>query len=110
MDTSFYTLAIIALVLLCIILWQRYHHISVAHIPGPTSESFLLGQNTLLLPFSLSSYSYASTGNLRQFFQCQAGEADFKWQEEFGGIVRIRAPFGVRPILEALFFHNDWVI
>jgi len=69
---------------------------------------FIKGSTTLYTFIDL--YSYTSTGNLRQFFQCQAGEADFKWQEEFGGIVRIKAPFGVRPILEALFFHNDWVI
>jgi hypothetical protein len=34
-------------------------------------------------------------GNLGEVFQGQAGEADFRWQKEFGGVVRIKAPFGV---------------
>ncbi|KAL1945428.1 hypothetical protein VTO73DRAFT_2279 [Trametes versicolor] len=48
---------------------------SISHIPGPESTSFWLG-------------------HLPELFQEQAGETDFKWQAEFGGIVRVKAPFG----------------
>ncbi|KAI0629559.1 cytochrome P450 [Trametes polyzona] len=48
---------------------------SVSDIPGPESKSFWLG-------------------HLPELFQEQAGETDFKWQEEYGGIVRVKAPFG----------------
>ncbi|KAI0669528.1 cytochrome P450 [Trametes maxima] len=48
---------------------------SVAYIPGPESTSFWLG-------------------HLPELFQEQAGETDFKWQEQYGSIVRVKAPFG----------------
>ena len=34
-------------------------------------------------------------GHLPELFQEQSGETDFKWQEQYGGIVRVKAPFGV---------------
>ncbi|KDQ51422.1 hypothetical protein JAAARDRAFT_41090 [Jaapia argillacea MUCL 33604] len=56
--------------------YRRSSRISLADVPGPEPESFLLG-------------------NLRQIFQGQAGEADFKWQEYYdSGAIRIKAPFG----------------
>ncbi|KAF9467351.1 cytochrome P450 [Collybia nuda] len=62
--------------LTCIYLaYRRYTRISVAHIPGPTPDSFWLG-------------------NLPEIFQSQAGEPDFKYQRQFGDVVRIRGPFG----------------
>ncbi|KAI0645068.1 cytochrome P450 [Trametes meyenii] len=48
---------------------------SVASIPGPESTSFWLG-------------------HLPELFQEQAGETDFKWQEQYGSVVRVKAPFG----------------
>lgn len=36
-------------------------------------------------------------GNLPEIFQSQVGAADFKYQKEYGDIVRIKGPFGVRP-------------
>ncbi|RDB25056.1 Leukotriene-B4 omega-hydroxylase 3 [Hypsizygus marmoreus] len=56
-------------------LYQRVTRISIARVPGPEPESFLLG-------------------NLPEYFQSQAGEADFKWQAEYGDVVRLKAPFG----------------
>ncbi|KDR75603.1 hypothetical protein GALMADRAFT_226232 [Galerina marginata CBS 339.88] len=56
-------------------LYRKFTCISVSDIPGPKAESFALG-------------------NLRQYFQSQAGEIDFKWQEEFGDIVRYKGAFG----------------
>ncbi|KAK0212503.1 hypothetical protein DFS33DRAFT_1269289 [Desarmillaria ectypa] len=32
---------------------------------------------------------------LPELMQSQAGETDFKWQAMYGGVVRVRAPFGV---------------
>ncbi|KAK0452219.1 cytochrome P450 [Armillaria borealis] len=66
--------------LLCIVLvytlyrrWTR--RASLTNLPGPEPESFLLG-------------------NLRQFYQGQAGEADFKWQASFGHTLRIKGILG----------------
>ncbi|RDB25147.1 hypothetical protein Hypma_007406 [Hypsizygus marmoreus] len=56
-------------------LYQRLTRISISHVPGPQSESFLLG-------------------NLPEYLQSQAGEADFKWQAQFGDVVRLKALFG----------------
>ncbi|EGO00621.1 hypothetical protein SERLA73DRAFT_178475 [Serpula lacrymans var. lacrymans S7.3] len=56
-------------------LYRRYTRVSVADIPGPKSDSFLLG-------------------NLRELYQGQAGEADFKWQRQFGDLVRIKSAIG----------------
>ncbi|KAH9889279.1 cytochrome P450 [Cubamyces lactineus] len=48
---------------------------SISDIPGPESKSFWLG-------------------HLPELFQEEAGDTDFKWQEEYGNIVRVKAPFG----------------
>ncbi|KAE9408599.1 cytochrome P450 [Gymnopus androsaceus JB14] len=60
---------------LAFFLYRRYTRISVAHIPGPEPESFLLG-------------------NLPELFQSQAAVPDFKWQRQFGDIVRIKGALG----------------
>lgn len=57
--------------------YRRYARISVSHVPGPEPESFLLG-------------------NLPEIFQSQAGVPDFKYQRQFGDVIRIKGPFGVR--------------
>ncbi|TFK74528.1 cytochrome P450 [Pluteus cervinus] len=56
-------------------LYRRYTRISVAHIPGPPAESFTLG-------------------NLREIFQSQAGVPDFRYQHEYGDVVRVKGAFG----------------
>ena len=33
---------------------------------------------------------------MRQLFQSEVGEMGFQWQEQYGGIMRIKGPFGVR--------------
>ncbi|KAI8971016.1 cytochrome P450 [Trametes punicea] len=48
---------------------------SISEIPGPESKSFWLG-------------------HLPELFQEEAGDTDFKWQEQYGSIVRVKAPFG----------------
>ncbi|TFK44964.1 cytochrome P450 [Crucibulum laeve] len=56
-------------------LYRRLTRISIADIPGPASDSFLLG-------------------NICELFQNQAGETDFRWQEEYGNVVRFKGSFG----------------
>lgn len=56
-------------------LYRKATRISVAHVRGPPAESFTLG-------------------NLPNLFQSQVGDADFKYQKEYGDIVRIKGAFG----------------
>ena len=39
--------------------------------------------------------SSSRTGHLPELFQEESGDTDFKWQAEYGSIVRVKAPFGV---------------
>nr|VWO96500.1 Cytochrome P450 monooxygenase CYP52X1 [Ganoderma boninense] len=48
---------------------------SISDIPGPEPTSFWLG-------------------HLPELFQEESGDTDFKWQAEYGSIVRVKAPFG----------------
>ncbi|KAJ6488255.1 cytochrome P450 [Mycena vitilis] len=59
----------------CYTTYRRFTRISVAGVRGPKSSSWLLG-------------------NMPQLFGGQVGEAEFKWQEIYGGVVRIKASFG----------------
>jgi hypothetical protein len=36
-----------------------------------------------------------NAGNLPEIFQSQAGVPDFKYQQDYGDVVRIKGPFGV---------------
>ena len=38
---------------------------------------------------------FFSTGNVDQLCLDEAGEMDFLWQEQFGGIMCLKGPFGV---------------
>jgi hypothetical protein len=35
------------------------------------------------------------SGNLKELYQGQAAEADFKWQAQYGNVIRFKALFGV---------------
>ncbi|KAJ7275776.1 cytochrome P450, partial [Mycena rebaudengoi] len=61
-------------------IYRRWTRISIPDIPGPEAESFILG----CLP---------------ELLQSQAGEADFKWQERFGHIVRLKGILGTDRLL-----------
>ncbi|KDQ56231.1 hypothetical protein JAAARDRAFT_158180 [Jaapia argillacea MUCL 33604] len=74
MDASTTGCAAAGLALLYVI-YRRFTRISIADVPGPAPESFLLG-------------------NLRELFQEQAGESDFLWQKEFGDCLRIKGALG----------------
>ncbi|KAF8234409.1 hypothetical protein L208DRAFT_1261993, partial [Tricholoma matsutake] len=54
-------------------LYRRVTQTSIAQIPAPEPEYFLLC-------------------NLRELFQAQAAETDFKWQAQYGHVARFKAP------------------
>ncbi|KAJ7278476.1 cytochrome P450 [Mycena rebaudengoi] len=62
------------------LIYRRWTRISIADVPGPEPESFLLG-------------------SLPELLQSQAGEADFKWQERFGHVVRLKGILGTDRLL-----------
>ncbi|KAK7032242.1 hypothetical protein VNI00_013200 [Paramarasmius palmivorus] len=55
--------------------WRSRRKSPISRIRGPKSKSWLVG-------------------NLEELLQPQAGEADFKWQSLYGGIVRYGGTFG----------------
>lgn len=80
-------------------LYRRFTKPSLADLPGPEPESFLMGASSFISLLSvhtaeLSTWAFA--GNLRDLFQRQVGEADFRWQEQYGHIVRLKASLSVR--------------
>ncbi|KAG1836307.1 cytochrome P450 [Suillus subluteus] len=74
MDSVFITAGFAALAIVYGV-YRRYSHISLADIPGPESASFIMG-------------------NLKELHQDQAADADFKWQAQYGNIVRFKGSFG----------------
>ncbi|KAF9024023.1 cytochrome P450 [Hymenopellis radicata] len=64
------------LIILAVVLYLRFRRrISIAHVRGPPSPSWLYG-------------------NWLELFDCPAAETDFRWQDQYGGVVRVRAPLG----------------
>ncbi|KAJ7318602.1 cytochrome P450 [Mycena albidolilacea] len=61
-------------------LYRRWTRISISDIPGPEPESFLLGSQ-------------------REALQSQAGETDFKWQAQFGHVIRLKGILGTDRLL-----------
>ncbi|OAX39240.1 cytochrome P450 [Rhizopogon vinicolor AM-OR11-026] len=55
--------------------YRRYTRISLADVPGPESASFIMG-------------------NVKELYQSQAAETDFKWQAQYGDVVRFKSLFG----------------
>ncbi|PBK73356.1 cytochrome P450 [Armillaria solidipes] len=56
-------------------LYKRLKRTSIACVPGPKWSSWIYG-------------------NLPELLKGEAGEIDFKWQEQYGDIVRVRAALG----------------
>ncbi|KAK0441529.1 cytochrome P450 [Desarmillaria tabescens] len=78
---AFPSLSLVFLVLSVVYaLYHRITRISLRDVPGPTSTSFLYGA----FPELVSG---------------QAGEADFKWQETYGDVIRVRASLGEERLL-----------
>ncbi|PBK95280.1 cytochrome P450 [Armillaria gallica] len=57
------------------LVYNRLKRISIANVPGPQWKSWVYG-------------------NLPELLKGQAGEMDFKWQSQYGDVVRIRAALG----------------
>jgi cytochrome P450 len=68
-------LAVAALLVALYALYRKLVYNPIADLPGPEAESFILG-------------------NLRQYFQSQAGEIDYKWQEAYGDVIKFNGPMG----------------
>jgi hypothetical protein len=76
-----------AVILLCVLLsilgifyafFRRATRTSVAQIPGPEPESFLLGIITSLFHPLIVGSDTVCTGNLRELFQGQAAEVNIR--------------------------------
>ncbi|KAK0448606.1 cytochrome P450 [Armillaria borealis] len=57
------------------LVYKRLRRISITNVPGPQWKSWVYG-------------------NLPELLKGEAGEMDFKWQSQYGDVVRIRAPLG----------------
>ncbi|KAL0072769.1 hypothetical protein AAF712_000532 [Marasmius tenuissimus] len=79
-----YAVGLLAIGATLLSLYKRFSRISISHVPGPAPESFVYDRSRL---------SHAP-GNLPELFQSQAGVPDFKWQSQYGGVVRIKGAFG----------------
>ena len=85
------------------VIYKRFHGLSLRNVPGPDPESFWLGANMLILMSSLLfTEALSLVGNLRQIFHSPVGEIDTRWQEQYGGVVRIKGSFGVSFYLSLL--------
>ena len=81
--------------------WYRIRSFGLKDIPGSDSESHSLGPFPYVLltwsiKYSPASFYFFSAGNIRQPYQSEVGETDFRWQKQFGGIMRLKGPSGVR--------------
>ncbi|KAG0708534.1 cytochrome P450 [Suillus ampliporus] len=74
MNSVFLTTGFAALVVVYGV-YRRYTRISLADVPGPDSASFIMG-------------------NMKELYQGQAAETDFKWQAQYGNIIRFKSTFG----------------
>jgi hypothetical protein len=74
--------------------YRRYTRISLADVPGPKSASLIMGTSISLYWFC-RLLMWLLSGNTKELYQGQAAEADFKWQAQYGNVVRFKALFGV---------------
>ncbi|KAF9024029.1 cytochrome P450 [Hymenopellis radicata] len=71
-----YPLLAFASAALLYLIYKRFRRrITISHVRGPPVASWLYG-------------------NWLELLDCPAAETDFRWQAEFGGIVRVKAPLG----------------
>jgi hypothetical protein len=95
MDHIFVTAGFVTLVIVYRV-YRWYTRISLADVPGPKSASFIMGTSmSFLLVLSLQVPMWVLSGNMKELYQGQAAEADFKWQAQYGNVVRFKALFGV---------------
>lgn len=88
-----YPVLLLPVVAVLVHLYRRFTRISLADIPGPKSSSFLLGEHETQP--NIIPHKRPTLGNSKELFQSSAGEQEFEWQNQFGGIARIKASFGV---------------
>ena len=91
----------VSALIFCATVYVYYHIRSrrgrLTDLPGPEPHSFLLGEllaASSLCICRLSDLIYL-TGNLKDLFQQQVGACEFKWQEQYGNVVRIKSTLGV---------------
>lgn len=88
-------------------IYKKATRISVAFVPGPEPESFLLGAHLEdPIPLRIVEDNPFYLGNLPELFQSQVGEPDFKFQRLYGDVTRIKGPFGVRDALNPVIGVN----
>ncbi|EPQ55433.1 cytochrome P450 [Gloeophyllum trabeum ATCC 11539] len=69
------SLSLLGVLAILVAIYRKYSKVSLDDVPGPQPESFLLG-------------------NMRELLQSGASEADFRWQRQFGGVVKFKGPLG----------------
>jgi hypothetical protein len=99
-----YVLTVYCLTVACIWgIWKTKQKGPLTDLPGPPPESFFLGMN-YAIPSSIMEAQNRITlaGNLRQLMREQVGTYDRRWQDTYGMVAIIKAPFGVRYFLRPL--------
>jgi len=83
--------------------WYRTRSFGLKDIRGPDTEPLSSRPFSHAPPHPVTqvlihelSFLFFSTGNVDKARQSEAGEMDFLWHEQFGGIMRLKGPFGVR--------------
>lgn len=84
--------------------YRRYSRISIADIPGPKPDSYLLGNYT---GFFLRLILISVIGSSNQLLLPECGVTEARWQEEFGSIFRFKASLGVS-IVQALIERRTY--
>jgi hypothetical protein len=89
-------LAVLGLAVLYLVV-RHARRCSIAHLPGPDSDSWLVGAHALLHYAYDHAVMYARwLGNVPSFLRPEiAAEADFRWTDEFGLAFRTKSCFGV---------------
>jgi hypothetical protein len=82
-----------AALILVYTVYRRYTSISLADVPGPEPASFIMG--TSIYFCWVSPLLMWPSGNTKELYQGQVGDADFKWQAQYGNVVRFKGTFGV---------------
>jgi len=85
-------LVTLCLVLVVFAVYKRFSRASLSQIRGPKPASYLLGE------FCHIDHSFSQVlrvGSLLELYQSQAGEPDFRWQNLYGDIIRIKGILGV---------------
>ncbi|KAF7362971.1 Cytochrome P450 [Mycena venus] len=81
-------------------LYRRWTRISVSDIPGPEPESFLLGKDPLHVKRSSARRArQAPAYPLLPWRIKSLLQADFKWQAQFGHIIRLKGILGTDRLL-----------